>query len=141
MHREPEVPEEKVPVVECLDGLARITSKELATTHSVKNGILRNACSTSPKKDAGLGKSAPMRIARLMNSLAKGPKRMVTKGSGYVENYTTIWLRISRYGAAEVFIDFSEELRHTETNPMCSIHKSRRTSCKHSRPKTIDRSE
>ena len=35
-HREPEVPEEKVPVVECLDGLARITSKELAITHSVK---------------------------------------------------------------------------------------------------------
>ena len=29
-HREPEVPEEEVPVVECLDGLARITSKELA---------------------------------------------------------------------------------------------------------------
>ena len=24
-HREPEVPEERVPVVECLDGLARIT--------------------------------------------------------------------------------------------------------------------
>ena len=35
-HREPEVPEEKVPVVECLDGLARITSKELAITHFVK---------------------------------------------------------------------------------------------------------
>ena len=35
-HREPEVPEEEVPVVECLDGLARITSKELAITHSVK---------------------------------------------------------------------------------------------------------
>ena len=30
MRREPEVPEERVPVVECLDGLARITSKELA---------------------------------------------------------------------------------------------------------------
>ena len=29
-HREPEVPEEEVPVVECLDGPARITSKELA---------------------------------------------------------------------------------------------------------------
>ena len=28
-HREPEVPEERVPVVECLDGFARITSKEL----------------------------------------------------------------------------------------------------------------
>ena len=37
-HREPEVPEEKVPVVERLDGLARITSKELAITHFVKSG-------------------------------------------------------------------------------------------------------
>ena len=36
MLREPEVPEEKVPVVECLDGLAKITSKELAITHFVK---------------------------------------------------------------------------------------------------------
>ena len=26
------------------------------------------------------------------------------------------------YGAAEVFIDFAEELKHTEANPMCSIH-------------------
>ena len=43
------------------------------------------------------------------------------KCSGYVENYTTIGLRISRCGAAEVFIYFSEELKHTETNPMCSI--------------------
>ena len=32
-HREPEVPEEEFPVVECLDGLARITSEELAITH------------------------------------------------------------------------------------------------------------
>ena len=45
-----------------------------------------------------------------------------------IENYTTIGLRISRYGAAEVFIDFAEELKHTETNPMCKIHKSRVTS-------------
>ena len=35
-YREPEVPEEKVPVVECFDDLARITSKELAITHFVK---------------------------------------------------------------------------------------------------------
>ena len=28
-------------------------------------------------------------------------------------------LRIPGYGAAEVFIDFTEELRHAETNPMC----------------------
>ena len=36
MRREPEVPEERVPVEECLDGPARITSKELAPIHSVK---------------------------------------------------------------------------------------------------------
>ena len=40
MRREPEVPEEKVPVVERLDGHARITSKELAPIHSVKSGTL-----------------------------------------------------------------------------------------------------
>ena len=53
---------------------------------------------------------------------------MVTKCSGCVENYTTIGLRMSRYGAAEVFIDFAEELKHTEANPMCSIYESRGTS-------------
>ena len=41
MRREPEVPEEKVLLVECLDGLARITSKELAPLHSVESGIFR----------------------------------------------------------------------------------------------------
>ena len=95
-----------------------MTSKELAPIHSVKNGILQNACSTSPRMDAGFGK-----IARLMISLAIGLKKNGDKKySGYVGYYTTIGLRISRCGAAEVFIDFTEELKHTETNPMCSIH-------------------
>ena len=40
------------------------------------------------------------------------------------QNYTTIGLRISRYGAAELFIDFREELRHTEADPMSKIHES-----------------
>ena len=77
-HREPEVPEE-VPVVECLDGLARITLKELAITHFVKNGTLQNACSTRPRAVVGLGRSAHLHTARLMNSRRKGPKRMMTK--------------------------------------------------------------
>ena len=77
--REPEVPEERVPVVECLDGPARITLEELAPIHSVENGILQNACSTSRRMVADLEKSSLMRIARLMNSLPKGLKRMVTK--------------------------------------------------------------
>ena len=72
--REPEV-----PVVECIDGLARITLKELASTHSVKSGTLQNACSTRQRVVANLGRSALMHIVRLMNNLVSGPKRMMTR--------------------------------------------------------------
>ena len=74
MHRVPEVLEVEVPVVEWLDCRAWITSKELAPLHSVKSGILQNACSTRLRMDAYWEKSALKRIVRLMNSLAKGPK-------------------------------------------------------------------
>ena len=83
---------------------------------------------TSLRLVAKLGKSALMRIDVLTNSLAKGPKRMVTKVQRHIEEYTTVGLRNSRYGAAEVFIDFAEELKHTEANPMFSIHQNRGTS-------------
>ena len=79
MHREPEVPEERVPMEECFDCPARITSKELAPIHSVKNGNLQYVCSTNRRMGADVGTSALMRIAKLKNSLAKGLKRMVTK--------------------------------------------------------------
>ena len=72
--RGPEVPEVEVPVVECLDGFARITSKELAPIHSVKSGTLQNACSSRLRAVADLGKSARMHIVRLMNNLIKSPK-------------------------------------------------------------------
>ena len=75
MRREPEVPEERVPVVECLDGPAGITSKELAPIHSVKSGTLQNFCYTRPRVVAGLRKSALMHIVSLMNSRLKGPKK------------------------------------------------------------------
>ena len=78
-HREPEVPEAEVPVVERLDGLARITLEELAITHFVKNGTLQNACSTRPRVVAGMGKSARSHIVRLMNSRRKGLKRIMTE--------------------------------------------------------------
>ena len=73
-HRGPEVPEEKVPVVERRDGLARITLKELAITHPAKDGILLNVCSIRAKMVAVLGKSAHSHIVRLKNSPAKGFK-------------------------------------------------------------------
>ena len=78
-HRGPEVPEVKVRVEECRDGLARITLEELAITHSVKNGILQNACTTRPRVVVGLERSAHSHIVRLMNSRRKGLKRIMTK--------------------------------------------------------------
>ena len=121
-----------------LDCPARITSKELAPLHSVKNGILQNSCSTCPNRDAGLVKSALMRIVRLTNSPAKRSKKSGDKSAvAMLKSTRQIGLRISGYGAAEVFIDLREELCHVEANPMCSIHQSRVTSRQHSRPKTI----
>ena len=54
-HREPEVPEAEAPVVQRLDGFARITLEELAITHFVKNGTLQNGCSTRPRVVVGFG--------------------------------------------------------------------------------------
>ena len=36
--------------------------------------------------------------------------------------YTTIGLRLSRHGAAEVVANLTEELRRAETNQTCKIH-------------------
>ena len=79
MHREPELLEAEVPVVECFDCPARITSEELAITHSVKDGILQNACSTRPRMVAVLGRSAHSHIVRLTHSRRNGPNRIMTK--------------------------------------------------------------
>ena len=49
-------PRGKSPMVGCLDGHAKITSKELAPIHSVKSGTFQNACSTRPRVVADLGK-------------------------------------------------------------------------------------
>ena len=84
-HRGPEVPEVKVRVVECSDGLARIILEELAITHSVKDGILQNACSTKTRMVAVLEKSAHLHIVRLTHSRRNGPNRKMTKRCGYIE--------------------------------------------------------
>ena len=176
MRREPEVPEASVPVVECLDVPARITSKELAQLHSVKNGILRSACSTKPTVVVGLGKSGLVCAHRQVDEQPtkrskkyddKSAEAMLKKsdwhedvrelvvnhveshdrsGCSYahrqvdgqpwkkskkngdksavaiLKNTRQLGCVFSRYGAAEVLIDFAEELKHTDANPMCSIH-------------------
>ena len=78
-HRGPEDPEVRAPVVECRDGFARITLKELAITHFVENGTLQNACTTRTRMVAVLGRSAHSHIVRFMDSRRKGLKRIMTK--------------------------------------------------------------
>ena len=53
--------------------------KGTCTTPFCEKWHHQNACSTSPRMDADLVKSALMRIARLKNSQAKRFKKMVTK--------------------------------------------------------------
>ena len=79
IRREPEAPEERVPVVECLDDPARITLKELAPIHSVKRGTLQNAGSTRPRVVADLGNSTQDAHRQVDDNLVKRPKRMMTK--------------------------------------------------------------
>ena len=137
MHREPRVPEAGLPVEECFDCIARITSKEFAPVHSVKNGILQCLFYKS-ENGCRFGEKCSYARRQVDEQPSKRSKKNVDKSAvSYVENYTTIGLRISGYGAAEVIIHFTEELKHTETNPMCKIHKSRRTSRWHSKPKSI----
>ena len=78
-HRGPGVPEVRARVVECRDGLARITLEEFAVTHSVKYGILQNACFTKTRMVAVLERSALLHTVRLMNSRLKGLNRIMTK--------------------------------------------------------------
>ena len=74
MHREPEVPEES-PSGRMSRWPCKDYFKGTCTTPFGKSGILQIACSTRPRVVADLGESALMRIARLMNSPAKGFKK------------------------------------------------------------------
>ena len=74
MRREPEVPEERVPVVECLDGPARISSTPI---HSVKSGPSRMLVLQDQERLQIWGRV--LMCTSLMNNLAKSPKRMMTK--------------------------------------------------------------
>ena len=158
-HREPEVPEARVPVVECPDGLAGNTLNELAPIHSVKSGTLQNACSRRPRVVADLVKNCSFAHRQVDEQPSKRSKKNDDKSAvamlkKYEQNYRTgrpvvhdnssktrqLGCVFQDMGpAAEVFIDFTEELGHAETNPTCKIHESYCTSHKNSRPKSFAR--
>ena len=100
-----------------------LPQKELAPIHSVKNGILQDACSTSPKRDAGFGESALMRITSLMNCLAKRSKKNGDKSAMAMLKITRqLGCVFQDMGPPKSSSNFTEELKHTEAKPMCSIH-------------------
>ena len=147
MRREPEVPEARVPVgrmsrLPCKDYL-----KGTCTNSFCEKWHPPECLFYKSENGCRFGKTALLYSARLMNGPAKGLKRMVTKVqwlcwrrnehhqrtvrlvmNAYSSNTRQLGLRIPGYGAAEVFIDFTEELRHAETNPTCEIHESYCTS-------------
>ena len=57
--RTPKSQRQKPQWLECRDGLARITSKELAITHPAKDGILLNACSSKTRMVCRFGEKCP----------------------------------------------------------------------------------
>ena len=126
MHRETDVPEERVPMEECFDGPARISSKELAPIHSVKGGTLQNACSTRPRVVADLGKSARMHIVRLINNLVKGRKRMMTKEkcSSHVPCWENLCISSRSYdmeGHAKKCVERNCELANKTTQQLYKV--------------------
>ena len=56
-----------------------LPQRNLNPIHSVKSGTLHDACSTSQNMDANLVISGLLHTARLMNSLARSFKKIVTK--------------------------------------------------------------
>ena len=133
-------------MVECLDGPARITSKELAPIHSVKSGTLQNACSTRPRGGCRFGEKCSYAHRQVDEQPSKRSKKnddksavaMLKKDEQHDRRERPVditthqihdnWLCLSRHEAAEVDVNLTEELRHAETNPTCEIHESHCTS-------------
>ena len=130
MYREPKVPEAEVPVEECFDCPARITSKELAQLHSVKKWHPPECLFYKTKSGCRFGDKCSFAHRQVDDQPSKKSKKNSDKSAvAFLKNTRQLGCVFSRYGAAEVFIDIAEDLRHGETNPTCEIHESYCTSC------------
>ena len=74
-------------MVECRDGLARITLEELAITHSVKDGILQNACSTKTRMVAVFGEKCS--FAHRQSNNDKSAVALLKKGDWHERESVT----------------------------------------------------
>ena len=139
IQREPKVLEGCSPSVKMSRLPCKAHLKSTCTNPSCESCILQSVCFSRQKIDANFEKCVLMHTVGLMNSLPKSLKKEWggQKCSGYVEGYTTIGLYISGYGAAEIFIDFTEERKKMKPIRCVQFTKTRIASRHHSRPKTI----
>ena len=118
------------------DCRARITSKELAQLHSVKNGILRSACSTRQKMDANFGDECSYAHRQVDEQPCKKSK----KNGGKIS--VAILKNTRQLGFQDMELPKSSSILRKSSNIQkpkltCKIHETRCTSRQHSRPKSF----
>ena len=122
-HREPEVPEEKVLVVECLDVHAMITSKELAPIHSVKSGTLQNACSTRLRVVADLEEKCSYAHCQVDEQPSKRSKKNDDKNAVAMLKKHELYDRTEKPGVCR-------DTRHEHHGPVvCNSSNTRQLGC------------
>ena len=135
MHREPEILEAEAQVREWLDCRAGICTYPFCEKKRHPPECLvymsESGCRFGEE-------SALMRIARFKNGLANGLQRIVTKVHWpcWKTHDSCVFQKMELPKSSSILRKSS---KHTETNPMCSIHQSRGTSRQHSRPESIAR--
>ena len=125
-HREPDAPEARVPVfrLPCKDYLKRTCTNSFCEKWHPPECLFYKS-----EKWCRLGEKCSYAHRQVEEQPSKSSKEKGDKSTvAMLKSTRQFGLRIPGYGAADVFIDFAEELKHTETNPMCNIHKSRCTS-------------
>ena len=110
MRREPEVLEAEAQVGKWLDCRARFTSKGPCTTPFCGKWHPPNCLFYKSKNGCRFGEKCSYAHRQVDEQPSKRSQKNGDKSAvAMLQNCTIIGLRISRYGAAEVFIDFAEE--------------------------------
>ena len=117
MERSPSVRISRQPCKERLQGTG--TNAPCEKWHSPERLFFQG-----PNKGCKFGEKCALAHRRVEEQSSKTSKKNGDESAvaGYVEGDEELGLRISEHGAADVLIDFPEELNHAETNLKSPIH-------------------
>ena len=120
MRREPEVPEARVPVVKMSRWPCKDYLKGTCTNSFCEKWHPPECLFYKTKSGCRCGD----KCSHAHRQVDEQPSKKSTKNSdksamAMLKSTRQLGCVFQDYGAAEVFTDFAEELRHTETNPMC----------------------